>query len=216
MLEFKQRLSQACDDSPYIPNFGKGRQTVIASRLEVSQEAVRKWFSGGKPRPKLMKQLSEFLNVEESWLALGIKNKIDSAGLKALHNTAKGAVHALAGMIHFEGGTSAFPSTDIADNPVDIYAITKGKHVAIHVSVARMIEDGQFELVIPRAYEQVQVVAIVVVKGEITWLNIARQVIDTFKTPLSGDFVLIVTAHANNYYINDLKLNKFKTIGEIL
>ena len=216
MTDFSTRLQRACDDSQYVPSYNNGRQTVIAKRLGVSQEAVRKYFAGGKPGPKNMKKLAEFLNVEESWLALGIKNKIEPNVIKELKNVAKGAIHALAGMIHFEGGNSAFPVNDDADNPVDIFAITKGRHVALHVSVARALEHSEYELIVPRRYNEVQVVAVVVHKSEITWLHIPKAVIETFKKPDSGDFVLTATQVGNNFEIEGIKLNKFKMIGEIL
>lgn len=43
---FSKRLTQACDDNPLIPDYDHGRQVTIANKLEVSQEAVRKWFTG--------------------------------------------------------------------------------------------------------------------------------------------------------------------------
>ena len=43
---FAQRLKQACDNHDLIPPYGHGRQAHIATRLKISQEAVRKWFVG--------------------------------------------------------------------------------------------------------------------------------------------------------------------------
>lgn len=216
MTDFSTRLQQACDDSPYVPAYNNGRQTAIAKRLGVSQEAARKYFAGGRPGPKNMKKLAEFLNVEESWLALGIKSKIDSNIVKELKNVSKGAIHAIAGMIHLEGGTSAFPNTDDPSNPVDIFAITKGNHVAIHVSVARSIGNNKYELIVPRRFNEVQVIAVIANQGEIIWLSIPQTAIDFCKKPDSGDFALTATQIGNNFEIDGLKLNKFKMIGEIL
>lgn len=70
--EFKDRLVKACNEHPDIPPFGSGRQTVIAKKIGVSQEAVRKWFVGeAKPRPRAMSALAKFLKVDNLWLSMG-------------------------------------------------------------------------------------------------------------------------------------------------
>ena len=77
---FAQRFTQACDDSVIIPPYGKGRQVAIAKRLNVTQEAVRKWFAGESiPRPTTVRALAEYLQVDEPWLVLGIKPEFDRA-----------------------------------------------------------------------------------------------------------------------------------------
>ena len=72
MSVFKQRFTEACEASDVIPVFGKGRQTYVAKSLGVSQEAVRKWFSGESvPRRKSAAKLAKLLDVRYSWLMLG-------------------------------------------------------------------------------------------------------------------------------------------------
>jgi hypothetical protein len=52
--DFYRRLKKICDESAMIPPYGHGRQVHIATKLKVSQEAVRKWFTGdARPRPLL-------------------------------------------------------------------------------------------------------------------------------------------------------------------
>ena len=52
--DFARRLKQACDGNPLVPEYGKGQQVWFADRMELSQEAVRRWFEGeSRPRPML-------------------------------------------------------------------------------------------------------------------------------------------------------------------
>jgi transcriptional regulator with XRE-family HTH domain len=72
MDNFEKRLLEACAGNDDIPQFGKGQQTYLAEKLNISQEAVRKWFAGDTvPRQRLCKDLAKVLGVKHSWLALG-------------------------------------------------------------------------------------------------------------------------------------------------
>lgn len=217
--EFKHRLKQACADSPYVPEYGKGEQTVIANRIGVSQEAVRKWFSGeSEPRGKRLTALAEFLNVDESWLALGVKPALDKTKQASLERVAKGAVHMLAGMIHFEGGHSAFPTeNDPNKGVVDVYAILNNRHTALHVSTGIEQEDGSIDFIIPREYEKAHIVgALVAPGGKVTWLDFPTSLIDANKEPISGDYKLKVNRFQTKLVVPKGKLNKFESLGEIL
>ena len=68
-MQFADRLVIACNDAN-LPE--KGRQTVLAKKLQISQPAVAKWFSG-KSLPTIDKviDLSKLLNVEIEWLITG-------------------------------------------------------------------------------------------------------------------------------------------------
>ena len=69
---FKERLNKVCDLHPDIPAVGEGRQTVIAKKMGVSQEAVRKWLAGiSEPRSKKMQELADVLDVSFIFLATG-------------------------------------------------------------------------------------------------------------------------------------------------
>ena len=46
VMDFAKRLTQACDESPIVPEHGRGRQVYLAKKLKVTQEAVRKWLVG--------------------------------------------------------------------------------------------------------------------------------------------------------------------------
>lgn len=160
---FSKRFTQACDDSPYIPSFGKGRQVTIAKELDVSQEAVRKWLCGdAMPRPVKMTKLAKLLRVDEAWLALGVDPEMDREHRLDAKRVTEGAVLVLVGMVTMEGGRCAFPTEDDPRKAyVDFYAIVRGSQFAIHVSVARELSKSHYEVYIPREYRDVRCVAYV-------------------------------------------------------
>jgi len=85
-MGFRKRLEQACRQNPDIPRIGMGKHTVIARKMKVSSEAVRRWFNGeAQPRPQMMKALANFLNVDHVWLSLGT----DFREMDALKDVAK-------------------------------------------------------------------------------------------------------------------------------
>lgn len=66
---FAQRLVQACNEAG-IP--GRGRQTLIAKKLNVSQQAVRKWLDGlSYPEMPRAVELANLLEVNVNWLLQG-------------------------------------------------------------------------------------------------------------------------------------------------
>ena len=97
-MNFKERLEKACDTCVDIPPFGRGRQTIIAKKLGVSAEAVRKWFSGeSTPRPKTMKALAKTLGEDYVWLALGTDYK-KTESLKEIAKLSDTAMFAFCGL----------------------------------------------------------------------------------------------------------------------
>ena len=61
---FAARLEYICDEHPDIPPLGSGRQTTLARRVGVSQEAVRKWLAGlSEPRANMKRRLAFALNT---------------------------------------------------------------------------------------------------------------------------------------------------------
>lgn len=215
---FADRLRQACDDSTLIPEFGKGRQVAIANRMSVTQEAVRKWFSGeAVPRPNKMSQLAEYLEVDEPWLALGIKPELDRHEKRRNLVTLNGAVHLVAGLIMLEGGMVAFPrDNDSRAGYTDLYAIMRGAQMAIHVSHARQISDGRYEIKVPREYADVKCIAVLGTSlGKFNFLNMTKQLIDEHKVKKAGDFVLSVNVVESKFYCGATPVARFKTFGEL-
>jgi hypothetical protein len=61
---FAARLKYICDEHPDIPPLGSGRQTTLAKKVGVSQEAVRKWLAGvSEPRTNIKKKLAFALDT---------------------------------------------------------------------------------------------------------------------------------------------------------
>lgn len=147
---FAKRLAQACANHPRAPS-GHGQQIWVRRALiemfdtTVSPEGIRKWFAGeARPRPKMMSQLAQMLSVDEAWLSLGITPAAEPRAKERLNAMANGAVNLVAGQIQLAGGTIAFAEED-ADH--DIFAIVKGKQVALSVKLASGMPNSTLSLV---------------------------------------------------------------------
>jgi transcriptional regulator with XRE-family HTH domain len=160
---FAQRLKQACDDHDVIPEYGHGRQAHIATRLKVSQEAVRKWFTGEAiPKREKIKALADLLEVDEAWLALGVNPEIDRREKHVHADRTDGAIYVVYGIFALSGGHCAFPSEkDPRRDFVDLYAIMGGVQMAVYVSVGREITKDRFEFVLPREFGEVRCIGFV-------------------------------------------------------
>ena len=102
---FAKRMEIACENHAYAPS-GHGRQTWVRHKMHekfgitLSPEAVRKWFAGeSRPRPKVMTQLAEVLEVDEAWLALGLSPAATPRDQRKQNAMAAGAVNLVAGHI---------------------------------------------------------------------------------------------------------------------
>lgn len=132
--DFALRLKQACDRSNDVPQYGKGQQTWIADRIGVSQEAVRRWFEGqSRPRPTIMTRLAKILNVDESWLALGVTADMTDKERKQYSRKAEAAAYMLFGVFMSAGYSCAFAEDDPG---VDFHAIRGGKQLSVSVTMA--------------------------------------------------------------------------------
>lgn len=151
---FAERLNTACDENDNVPNYGQGRQTWVREKLDVSHEAVRKWFTGeSRPRHQKMKALAELLGVDEAWLALGVKPDMKPRDQRRRNAAADGAVNYVAGLLQLSGTSVAFP--DPADSEaeyVDLYVIANGKQNKLNVSLARAERDNSLRFILPSNY----------------------------------------------------------------
>lgn len=133
--DFVQRLNQACDRSPDVPEKGRGQQTWLADRLGISQEAVRRYFEGqSRPRPSLMVRLAKILNVDEAWLALGTAAEMTEKQRRQYSQKAEASAYMAFGIFMAAGYSCAFDEND--DSGVDFYAIRSGKQTAVSVTTA--------------------------------------------------------------------------------
>ena len=167
--DFAARLERACIDHPHCPtDLYRGKQkwlreelVKISSDFSASAEAVRRWFAGeARPRPKMMKAVSQALNVDEAWLSLGIIPDTTQAGKKKRARTAEGGAMLLAGLIQLSGGNSTFPSPGDAVRE-DLLAIIDGEAVEIDAPLARTLQAGVHVFTIKRGYEHRTVVGVI-------------------------------------------------------
>lgn len=216
---FKDRFTQACNDSTIIPEYGKGRQVAIAKRLNVTQEAVRKWFTGeAVPRPEKMQELASYLEVDEAWLALGIKPEMGRDERRKANRMSSAAVYMVTGLVMMEGGNVAWPSErDPRSRYVDIYAIMRGVQVALHVCAGREVSNGSFELIIPREYQDVRCVGFISAGvGKFHLIDLPTELINAHKAKKSGEYAITVSRVGADYFAGSDKVNRFKVFGEIL
>lgn len=155
---FAQRLKTACDNHTIIPAYGHGRQVWIATRIKVSQEAVRKWFTGESvPRSAKVTALAKLLEVDEAWLALGVEPEQDRKEKSASAARSDGAIYAVFGMLTMAGAHCAFPGPkDSRREFVDFYVIMKGVPLSIHVCTGREATKNEFEFILPNEYADVR------------------------------------------------------------
>lgn len=216
---FSQRLTQACDDNPNIPPYGQGRQVVVANALEVSQEAVRKWFVGlSMPKPKKMQSLAAFLDVDAAWLALGVKPELSRDAKRLAGKVVEGSVMFVAGTIQLAGGSCAFPDpTDPRAGYVDIYAIIKGHKLDIHVTTGKEVSPGTLEFIIPREYADVRCVGFALKNSPLfDLIDMPYQLVDQHKVRRSGDFVITVQRDNDQYMTGRDTWSLFSPIGATL
>lgn len=217
--DFKDRLNQACDESPLVPPHGKGRQLSISAAMEISQEAARKWFAGeSKPRPEKMKQLAEYLKVELEWLALGIKPEEDRKQKRASARITEAAVMMVAGLIGMEGGIIAFPGErDPRADYVDMYAIMKGAQYAVYVSLGKDLGDGTYEFITPKNNQDVRTIGFIPEGvGRFTLIEMKEKQINDHKKTKAGENSIIISNIKGKFVIGDDEFIRFKTFGEII
>jgi hypothetical protein len=148
--EFAKRLDSACTAGGQCPPLHKGRLTWVQNELkrrfkeEVSVETVRKWFAGeAKPRQDKVAMLAELLQVDMSWLSLGVDKGLAPREAIIKGREIRGAVNLVAGLIEMDGGHAAFASEVEQKRGVDLHAIIKGAKYDFAVVVA---EDGVFRV----------------------------------------------------------------------
>ncbi len=139
MSEFHSRLLQACNDNPDIPEYGRGQQTFLSQRLDVSQEAVRKWFAGeSKPKAAVGRKLADLLGVDYVWLALGTSyGEIEKR--KTAASRQDSALYALTGYLIEKGFACAFDDNE--SNHIDLMCIQQGVQNFIAVKACKKDKD---------------------------------------------------------------------------
>jgi transcriptional regulator with XRE-family HTH domain len=189
---FAKRLNVACDSLSHVPPYGHGRQTWIKEQLDVSHEAVRKWFNGlSRPRPDKIRQLAKVLNADEAWLALGITPTSTPAERRKSNTALAGAVNAYMGLLQLNGSHVSTP--DDMDK--------QGNQLPIHVALGEKTEGGKYRFVIPSEYEKCHVVgAIHTIGFRMHWLRLRTDLITRHKDH-KGGYIEVTVRHKNSKYM---------------
>lgn len=190
---FAKRLATACDQNRDVPGYGRGRQTWVRNKMEVSHEAVSKWFQGtSRPRPKTMAKLAAILGVDEAWLSLGIVPDLQPKERKAWGVRAEGAVSVFMGLLQLNQAHCAVPRESDPDAAfVSVYSISGGIQTAYHVTLGQLTEDGHIRFIVPREYERCVVVgAVLLGPGAVDFVHIPTQVIEEAGTNRGGYLAL--------------------------
>jgi transcriptional regulator with XRE-family HTH domain len=218
LQDFEKRLAQACDESPNIPPYGHGRQVYIANKLKVSQEAVRKWFTGeSRPKVQKMRQLATLLEQDEAWLSLGIKPEMDRREKRAHGRRSDGAVYMLFGLFSMAGGACAFPSEeDPRSDYIDFYAILNGVQFPIHAAVGRETSKNVYEFVVPREYGQVRSVGVVpLTNTRFHLIDLQKALVDRHRQKKAGAFAIHLNRIGSDYMTGADKWPRLESLGDI-
>lgn len=186
--EFARRFEQACDSHGQVPPLHNGRYAWVQRRLkedfdeDISIETIRKYFSGeARPRPTKMAKLAQLLQVDESWLSLGIDQNLTPRERRLRNAMVDGAVNLVAGLIQMDGGVVAFPAdddVDAAESGVDLHTIIRGGKFDIHVTLGEVNEDGTWRFSAPAKFTAVVVLGLVRDGFNFRIFNIENEVIE--------------------------------------
>jgi transcriptional regulator with XRE-family HTH domain len=147
LMEFARRLVQSCDESPLVPEHGKGRQVYLAKRMKVTQEAVRKWLEGESlPRPDKIGALAKVLDVDPVWLQLGT-SPLEIADKRQVALRGDAAVYGVMSYLLLAGYHVALPQS--AEERVDIFAIKHGTQLSILAKMGQPLARGEWKFVFP-------------------------------------------------------------------
>lgn len=213
---FVQRMTEACDDSQLIPPHGQGRQRMIAERTGVAQETVSKWFKGvAMPRPEPMRLLCDLLEVEQTWLALGVRTQLNSGERRVQARESEGAVHLVWGHISLSGGHCGAPGqNDPRKDYVDFYATVAGSVYPIHVTLARELSRGRFEYTVPKEVTDVRCIGVTANGNRFDFLDMTADMILEHKHRKTGAWVVTVSRIDNRYITGADEWRRIKSFGE--
>lgn len=145
-MEFAKRLVQACDESPLVPEHGRGRQVYLAKKLKVTQEAVRKWLVGESlPRPDKIAALAGALDVDPVWLQLGT-SPLEIAEKRQVALRGDAAVYGAMSYLLLAGYHVAIPQ---GDEKVDIFAIKHGTQLSVLARMGEQLARGEYRFLFP-------------------------------------------------------------------
>ncbi len=214
MNNFATRLLEACNASDEIPDYGKGQQTGIAARLNVSQEAVRKWLAGETvPRSAMSKRLAELLGVKHSWLMLGTAHGEIEVDIR-LARRHKACVYAVMSYVVGAGKGATFSDEEAVD---DITLIDGGRLLRVSVEMADRPSEGFYEVKFSEPQKNAGVTVAVVADYQ-TQRSATMDALEIDEGiwkkhgKLSGRELVLrfeKSARGNNYFVGGTKIRKF-------
>ena len=214
MDNFATRLLEACNASDEIPDYGKGQQTAIAARLNVSQEAVRKWLAGETvPRAAMSKRLAELLGVKHSWLMLGTAHGEIEVDIR-LARRHKACVYAVMSYVVGAGKGATFSDEEAVD---DITLIDGGRLLRVSVEMAERPSEGFYEVKFSETQKNAGVTVAVVADYQ-TQRSATMDALEIDEGiwkkhgKLSGRELVLrfeKSARGNNYFVGGTKIRKF-------
>jgi hypothetical protein len=215
---FANRLAIACDNHPQAPA-GHGRHVWVKRYLEemtgvnVTVEAIRKWFSGeSRPRPKIMTQLAFALKVDEGWLSLGLTPVVTSDKIKKakFNAMASGAVNLVAGQIQLAGGSIAYPE----DDDHDLVTITRGKQLILNVCFGAAGDVSEFNL--PVSVKNIIVVYPTYTPTVFRFIKIPSEIVAQHGVNLGGFMsVKIRCDKEKTYWLGDERLPEITDFAQL-
>jgi transcriptional regulator with XRE-family HTH domain len=221
---FAKRLTQIVDNSPVVPAYNFGRLSWICDQFKerfnvsVSNESVRKWFSGeARPRPDKMRQLAEILRCDEAYLSLGKNPEMDLAAKQKHTRAVDGAVHILAGLINLSGHGVAFSDEDDPRvHDIDLYSIIGGKKRSFKAMLARDMGDWKYKFTSsPNPAGVTNVVVVRTSPLRFDLLIVPPEVILSDGKAQGGYYDLEMTRDDEDYFIGDHKLARVRDPAKI-
>lgn len=211
---FAARLISACDSCAHIPPPYQGRQTYIAGKISVSQEAVRKWLAGiAMPKRPKMEALATLLGVDYAWLSLGIKPEASMDSKRLAGKVVEAGAMLVAGKISLYGGTCSFPEPGEAEG-VHLFAILKGRMLSIHVCSFRKTIPGIFEISIPSNFEKLTMVGFTSEGDCYKMFDIPAELINQYKVLRADDYTVTIELVDGSYFVGDHELQPFDPLKE--
>lgn len=212
-LQFAKRLNEACDGNVIIPEHGKGRQVSIANKLNISQEAVRRYFEGNsRPKPGNMTRLASILNVDEGWLALGIEPTMSNREKKEYVKNIDASIYMVNALFSSNGYNCAF--NEDLDSGVDFFAIRKGIQISVAVTTCLNeigSEHGAKSIPVKSTFENhINIVVVTTSKVNRDYLVIDSDMMNNKGEQRTGSYELNITYENNSYFCQGEEITKLE------
>ena len=203
---FARRLEIACEGNPHCPTDQyRGKQKWVYDNLaeqfeiNVSPEAVRKWFAGEtRPRRAAMSALARLLEVDEAWLTLGVKPDLTPVEQRIRNAETTGAANLLAGLIQMNGGNIAYPE---GESTVSMFAIIKGRQYQVEAILAFDLGGGRLRFTPSIEHGRHMVIGVVPTANPLHFrlIHLTSALIEAHGER-KGDFIELVVKHRGDAF----------------